>query len=193
MSDRGMEDGLLPRRSIAGERNPETMTYSALPATEVLIVADCWRAETEAEAIIHRAIEAAAEMVDADTGDAELAVMLTDDAGVRTLNANWRGIDKPTNVLSFPALQPTGTPSPDDAPRMLGDIAIAYETVRREADDEQKPFDHHLSHLAIHGFLHLIGYDHETDQEAGEMEDLERKILAQIGIPDPYAPQDRTT
>ena len=76
---------------------------------------------------------------------------------------------------------------------MLGDIAIAYETVRREADDEQKPFDHHLSHLAIHGFLHLIGYDHETDQEAGEMEDLERKILAQIGIPDPYAPQDRTT
>lgn len=193
MSDRGMEDGLLPRRSIAGERNPETMIYSALPATEVLIVADCWRAETEAEAIIHRAIEAAAEMVDADTGDAELAVMLTDDAGVRTLNANWRGIDKPTNVLSFPALQPTGTPSPDDAPRMLGDIAIAYETVRREADDEQKPFDHHLSHLAIHGFLHLIGYDHETDQEAGEMEDLERKILAQIGIPDPYAPQDRTT
>ena len=193
MSDRGMEDGLLPRRSIAGERNPETMIYSALPATEVLIVADCWRAETEAEAIIHRAIEAAAEMVDADTGDAELAVMLTDDAGVRTLNANWRGIDKPTNVLSFPALQPTGTPSPDDAPRMLGDIAIAYETVRREADDEQKPFDHHLSHLAIHGFLHLIGYDHETDQEAGEMEDLERKILAQIGIPDPYVPQDRTT
>jgi len=188
-----MEDGLLPRGSIAGERNPETMIYSALPATEVLIAADCWRAETEAEAIIHRAIEAAAEMVDADTGDAELAVMLTDDAGVRTLNANWRGIDKPTNVLSFPALQPTGTPSPDDAPRMLGDIAIAYETVRREADDERKPFDHHLSHLAIHGFLHLIGYDHETDQEAGEMEDLERRILAQIGIPDPYAPQDRTT
>ncbi len=169
------------------------MIYSASPATEVLIVADCWRAEAGAEAVIHRAIETAAEMVDAETGDVELAIMLTDDDGIRTLNNNWRGIDKPTNVLSFPALQPTGTPSPDDAPRMLGDIAIAYETMRREADDEQKPFDHHLSHLAIHGFLHLIGFDHETDQEAEEMEALERKILAQLGIPDPYAPQQRTT
>jgi probable rRNA maturation factor len=167
------------------------MICSALPATEVLVVAECWRAETDAEAIILRAVETAAGMVDTDTGDAELAIMLTDDAGIRTLNANWRGIDKPTNVLSFPALQPTGTPSPDDAPRMLGDIAIAYETVRREADDEHKPFAHHLSHLTIHGFLHLIGYDHETDEEAGEMENLERKILARLGIPDPYAPQER--
>ena len=169
------------------------MIYSASPATEILVVADCWRAEADAEAIIHRAIQTAAEMVDTDTGDAELAIMLTDDAGIRTLNANWRGIDKPTNVLSFPALQPTGTPSAGDPPRMLGDIAIAYETTRREADDEQKPFEHHLTHLTIHGFLHLIGYDHETDEEAGEMEDLERKILAQLGIPDPYAPQERMT
>ncbi|MBS0529063.1 MAG: rRNA maturation RNase YbeY [Proteobacteria bacterium] len=169
------------------------MIYSASPATEILVVAECWHAEPGAEAVIHRAVEAAAEMVDAETGDAELAIMLTDDAGIRTLNANWRGIDKPTNVLSFPALQPTGVPSPDDAPRMLGDIAIAYETMRREADDEQKPFDHHLSHLAVHGFLHLIGYDHETDEEAEEMEALERKILAQLGISDPYAPQERIT
>ncbi|MEO6946829.1 MAG: rRNA maturation RNase YbeY [Nitrobacter sp.] len=169
------------------------MIYSASPATEILVVADCWRAEADAEAIIHRAIQTAAEMVDTDTGDAELAIMLTDDAGIRTLNANWRGIDKPTNVLSFPALQPTGTPSAGDAPRMLGDIAIAYETTRSEADDEQKPFEHHLTHLTIHGFLHLIGYDHETDEEAGEMENLERKILAQLGIPDPYAPQERMT
>ena len=70
---------------------------------------------------------------------------------------------------------------------MLGDIAIAYETTRREADDEQKPFDHHLSHLAVHGFLHLIGYDHENDDDAEAMEALEREILAQLGIPDPYA------
>ena len=95
-----------------------------------------------------------------------------------TLNSNWRGIDKPTNVLSFPALQPTGdSRADDDAPRMLGDIAIAYETTRREADDEQKPFDHHLSHLAIHGFLHLIGYDHEKDEDAETMEALETEIL----------------
>ena len=116
--------------------------------------------------------------------------MLTDDAGIRTLNSNWRGIDKPTNVLSFPALQPTGAAGPDDAPRMLGDIAIAYETTRQEADDEQKPFDHHLSHLAVHGFLHLIGYDHENDDDAEAMEALEREILAQLGIPDPYADRE---
>jgi len=168
-------------------------TYSS-PATEVLIVADCWSAEADADAVIHRAIEAAAAMVDTDTTDAELAIMLTDDAGIRTLNQNWRGIDKATNVLSFPALQPPeGADEPDEMPRMLGDIAIAYETTRREADDEEKTFANHLSHLAIHGFLHLVGYDHEKDDEAEEMEALEREILATLGIPDPYADQDRVT
>ena len=93
-------------------------------------------------------------------------------------------------MLSFPALQPTGTGASDDAPRMLGDIAIAYQTTRKEADDEQKPFDHHLSHLAVHGFLHLIGYDHEKDDDAEAMESLEAEILAQLGIPDPYADRD---
>jgi probable rRNA maturation factor len=76
---------------------------------------------------------------------------------------------------------------------MLGDIAIAYETTRREADAEDKPFDHHLSHLAVHGFLHLVGYDHENDDEAEIMERLERDILAQLGIPDPYAQDDRVS
>jgi probable rRNA maturation factor len=167
------------------------MTTFSHPVTEVLVVADCWLAEPYAEAVIMRAIEAAASIVEVDTGEAELAVMLTDDSGIRTLNSNWRGIDKPTNVLSFPALQPASGHEPDDAPRMLGDIAIAYETTRREADDEQKPFSHHLGHLAVHGFLHLVGYDHETDGEAEVMESLEREILATLGIPDPYADQDR--
>ena len=168
------------------QQNYETMALSAAPIPEVLVVADCWQAEPDAEAVIHRAIAAASEFVSADIGEAELAVMLTDDAGIRTLNRNWLGTDKPTNVLSFPALQPSRARGPDDAPRMLGDVAIAYETTRREADEEQKPFDHHLSHLAIHGFLHLIGYDHEKDQEAETMEDLERVILSRLGIPDPY-------
>ena len=154
--------------------------------TEVLVVADCWQREPDAEGVIQRAVAAAAETVDEDVADAEVAVMLTDDAGIRTLNSNWRGIDKPTNVLSFPALQPTAG-APSDVPRTLGDIAIAYETMRREADEEQKPFDHHLSHLAVHGFLHLIGYDHENDGDAEEMEALETQILAHLGIPDPYA------
>ena len=84
------------------------MPHSAIPITEVLVVADCWQDEPDAEAVIQRAIAAAAESVDADVADAELAVMLTDDSGIRTLNSNWRGVDKPTNVLSFPALQPDG-------------------------------------------------------------------------------------
>jgi probable rRNA maturation factor len=172
------------------KRDSGAMAQSALPTTEVLLVADCWRSEPDAEAVIHRAIAAAAEMVDADVGEAEIAVMLTDDAGIRTLNANWRGIDKPTNVLSFPALQPTAD-GRDGTPRMLGDIAIAFETTRREADDEQTPFDHHLGHLAVHGFLHLIGYDHEQDGDAEAMETLETEILAQLGIPDPYADRER--
>ncbi len=173
------------------KRNSGAMAQSALPMTEVLVVGDGWQGEPDADAVIQRAIAAAAEIADADVGGAELAVMLTDDAGIRTLNSNWRGIDKPTNVLSFPALQPTGAGGPDDAPRMLGDIAIAYETTRKQADEEQKPFDHHLSHLAVHGFLHLIGYDHEKNDEAEIMEALETEILAQLGIPDPYADRER--
>lgn len=172
------------------------MAPFALPSTEVLVVADCWQAEPDAEAVIQRAIGLAAEIVDAKRNigmdQAEIAVMLTDDAGIRTLNNNWRGIDGPTNVLSFPALPPAGPRLADDPPRMLGDIAIAYQTTRREADDEQKPFDHHLSHLAVHGFLHLLGYDHVTDDGAAVMEALEQEILAQLGIPDPYADRERT-
>jgi len=168
-----------------------TMSQISHPTTEVLVVADCWRSEPDADAVIQRAIAAAADTVDNDVAEAEIAVMLTDDSGIRTLNSNWRGVDKPTNVLSFPALQPTGAGAPDDAPRMLGDIAIAFETTRKEADDEQKPFDHHLSHLAVHGFLHLIGYDHEKDDDAEAMESLEQEILAQLGIPDPYADRER--
>ena len=194
MRETSAESALAKHRQRS--RNPTPMARFALPITEVLVVADCWRAEGNAEAVIHRAVATAAGFVESDLadkglGEAELAVMLTDDSGIRTLNLNWRGIDKPTNVLSFPALAPTGRGTPDDAPRMLGDIAIAYETTRKEADDEQKPFDHHLSHLAVHGFLHLIGYDHENDGDAEAMETLEQQILAQLGIPDPYADRDR--
>ncbi|SED54572.1 probable rRNA maturation factor [Bradyrhizobium erythrophlei] len=176
-----------PRDAGSGHNANFETNVSAFPATEVLVTAECWQAEPDADAVIHRAIEAAAAIADADVADAELAVMLTDDDGIRTLNANWRSIDKPTNVLSFPALQPEGASGEGDAPRMLGDIAIAYQTTRREADEEQKPFDHHLSHLAVHGFLHLIGYDHENDDDAEDMEALEREILSSLGIPDPYA------
>ncbi len=164
------------------------MPNPTAPLTEVVVAAEPWRNEPDAEAVVQRAIAAAAAATGTETSDAELAVMLTDDAGIRTLNKNFRGIDKPTNVLSFPAPEMDG--SADRAPHPLGDIAIAYETVRREADDEHKPFADHLSHLAVHGFLHLVGYDHETDGDADEMEALETDILAQLGIPDPYAERE---
>ena len=167
------------------------MPQIALPLTEILVAADCWRTEPNAEAVIRRAIATAACAVDADIGGAELAIMLTDDSGIRTLNRDWRGIDKPTNVLSFPARPPATASKTGAAPRMLGDIAIAFETMRREAGQEGKPFSHHLSHLAIHGFLHLIGYDHEDDDDAEVMEAREAEILAQLGIPDPYADRER--
>ncbi len=112
----------------------------------------------------------------------EVSVVLTDDAAIRRLNRDWRHIDKPTNVLSFPAaVLENGAPEP-----LLGDIVIAYETVARESAEEHKPFLHHLAHLAVHGFLHLMGYDHETDSQADAMEGLERDILAGLGIADPY-------
>ncbi|WP_024515131.1 rRNA maturation RNase YbeY [Bradyrhizobium sp. Tv2a-2] len=167
------------------------MPQRAYPITEVVVAADCWQREPDAEAIVQRAILAASTAADADVGNAEVAVMLTDDAAIRTLNRDFRGIDKPTNVLSFPAPETHGADDEDVAPHALGDIAIAYETLRREAEEEAKPFLNHLSHLAVHGFLHLIGYDHETDDEADEMEALETAILAQLGIPDPYAERER--
>jgi probable rRNA maturation factor len=158
------------------------------PTADVLIAAECWQAQADAEAIVQRAIAAAASFVELPADETEVAVMLTDDARIRDLNREWRGQDKATNVLSFPAAQPPGE-SPQ--PLMLGDIAIAFETTRNEAETEGKPFQNHLSHLAIHGFLHLLGYDHLDDEEAEEMEALERDILAKLGIADPYLTHDQ--
>lgn len=117
----------------------------------------------------------------------ELSVVFTDDAAIRVLNARWRGMDKPTNVLSFPATSWDGT---GDPPRLLGDIVLALETIRREAAEQGKTFDNHLAHLVIHGFLHLAGFDHEADAEAERMEAVERRALARLAIPDPYAVSD---
>ncbi|MDR3469997.1 MAG: rRNA maturation RNase YbeY [Xanthobacteraceae bacterium] len=168
------------------------MPSPSAPDTDILVSAPCWQEAGDCEAVVRRAIDAAAASVGADAdiaiAGAELAVMLTDDAGLRGLNRAWRGIDKPTNVLSFPA--PPAPGGDLGAPPQLGDIAIAFETTRREAEAEGKPFAHHLSHLAVHGFLHLVGYDHETDADAEVMEGREREILARLGIPDPYASQD---
>jgi probable rRNA maturation factor len=117
----------------------------------------------------------------------ELSLVFTDDASIREINAEWRSQDKATNVLSFPAfpLEPGGKPGP-----MLGDIIVARETVEREAVDLDKSFDDHLTHLMVHGFLHLFGYDHMNNSDAERMEALETRILASLGLSDPYAGQD---
>ena len=109
---------------------------------------------------------------------AELSLVFTDDSGIRRLNKAWRGKDKPTNVLSFP--QKTGA--------LLGDVILAAETVAKEAALADKPLEDHMAHLIIHGFLHLLGFDHQGDGEAEKMEQLERVALKSLGIPDPYAP-----
>ena len=125
--------------------------------------------------------------------DAEVSVLFADDAFVRDLNARWRGQDKPTNVLSFPSA-PEKVPGPRaPGPRSLGDIVLAFETVAREAREAGKPFDHHAAHLLVHGFLHLLGYDHETDAEAAVMEAREARILETLDIPDPSADNTAST
>lgn len=142
-----------------------------------------WPDEAELEASARRAFAAAAERTDAPPLF-EVSLLFTDDAHIQVLNRDFRGKDKPTNVLSFPAASGV---FPDDATKVLGDIVIARETVEREAEEEGKSFDHHLTHLLVHGFLHLLGYDHESDDEAEEMEAMERLILAGLEISDPYA------
>lgn len=113
----------------------------------------------------------------------EIGMMMADDEAVRVLNRDWRGKDKPTNVLSFPSSQP---PAPV-GPRHLGDIALAYETLVREAEAEGKTLRDHALHLLVHGVLHLLGYDHEDDAEADAMEAIEVAALAKLGVSDPYA------
>jgi probable rRNA maturation factor len=112
-----------------------------------------------------------------------VSLCLADDAALQALNLRWRGIDKPTNVLSFPSSQPGRRGDP----MTLGDIALAYETLACEAEALGLPLADHYRHLLAHGFLHLIGYDHETDAEAERMEALETRILTRLGVGDPYA------
>ncbi|MGI8525179.1 MAG: rRNA maturation RNase YbeY [Pseudolabrys sp.] len=150
------------------------------PSLDVLVQSPLWQNQPDAERIVREAIAKTAAACPDTEG--EISVVLTDDDGIRALNKQWRRIDKPTNVLSFPA-------SKAAAP-MLGDIVVAYQTLARECEDERKDFLHHLAHLCVHGFLHLIGYDHQSEAEAESMERLESAILTRLGVPDPYLDRD---
>lgn len=142
---------------------------------EIEVEADDWSAALpEVEVVVERAATAALGRIEGD-----IVVLLTDNAAVRDLNARFRDKDKPTNVLSFPA--------PESAAPHLGDIVLAYGVCVDEAVAQKKTLADHLSHLVVHGVLHLLGRDHEDDAEAEEMEAEEREILAGIGVADPYA------
>lgn len=142
-----------------------------------------WRSALAARTLARQAIAASvAECGVALRPGAELCLHLADDAHVRELNARWRGLDKPTNVLSFPAVEAAHL----GQARLLGDIVLAFETVAREAEAEGKPLADHYRHLVVHGFLHLIGFDHENDADAQRMEAMETRILARLGVADPY-------
>ena len=150
-------------------------------AVEVIDEVEGWPAE--ADHLVRRAVEAAfAAAPTAPQGPVEISVLLTNDAAVQRLNCAWRGKDKATNVLSFPAPSQPGSPGPQP----LGDIALALETVVREAEADEKTVADHLSHLVVHGTLHLLGHDHVVAAEADAMEAIEVAALGRLGIADPY-------
>jgi probable rRNA maturation factor len=150
---------------------------------DVLIEASGWSVLFEPEAQIQRAATAAVAAVGI-TGKVSVTVLLTDDAVVAELNRQWRGKDRPTNVLSFPAAPlPAGRHA---IVQPLGDIALAWGVVAREAQEQGKTLENHLAHLIVHGVLHLAGHEHETDEAASAMQALEIKTLTGLGIPDPY-------
>ncbi|CUX40690.1 rRNA maturation RNase YbeY [Rhizobium oryzihabitans] len=160
---------------------------------QISVETEGWSSEEDLHAFATKALDAAVDVLKREEEQpfpkipVELSLVFTDDENIREINAEWRDKDKATNVLSFPAfpLEPGGMPGP-----MLGDIVIARETVEREALELEKSFGDHLTHLLVHGFLHLFGYDHMDEEEAEEMESLETRILAVLGLSDPYAGQE---
>ncbi len=153
-------------------------------------IEESWPASSGLDALAEKASRGAAAAAPELTNPRLSASLLfTSDAEVQVLNREWRGKDRPTNVLSFPMLERSEllALAPDGPPELLGDIALAYETCAREAAEKSVPLEHHAAHLIIHGLLHLAGHDHESSpEEATEMEALEIKALASMGIGNPY-------
>jgi probable rRNA maturation factor len=162
-----------------------------MEAAEITVTVSCdaWLAacpNAEALAEVAAGAALAAERNGVEDGPVLVGIVLTDDSEQRALNRIWRGKDSPTNVLSF-ALGDPDDPAPLGAPVLLGDVVLAFETVAREAAAQKKALPDHLSHLVVHGVLHLLGFDHESDAEAAIMEARETEILAALGMPAPYA------
>ncbi len=162
--------------SLAGLLMPTIPTAGNMTIElDLRVEAEGWQSIDGLTCLCQKALEAAAKL---ETVVGEVSLLLTDDVEMQTLNSAWRGKDAPTDVLSFPA-------DPMDAP-FLGDIAVGIGIAARDAETQGKTLADHLRHLVIHGFLHLVGHDHEEDTQAVEMEALERQALATLGVPDPY-------
>lgn len=145
---------------------------------------EAWLALAGLDSVARGAVAAALASAHTDAEEGEIGLLFTSDEAIAEINAEWRAKDKPTNVLSFPA--PEGMPVPDGEPRPLGDVVLAFGVIAREAAEQGKTLHDHTTHLIVHGVLHLLGFDHETDAEALEMERLEAGILKGLGISDPY-------
>ncbi len=163
------------------------MTRAAAPPVRhrIAVAVPCaaWRETVPgAAALVRRAARTALALAAPDIAAAEVSVVLTDDDVIARLNRDWRGKAGPTNVLSFPC---EDRPAPG-GPMLLGDVVLAHETVAREARERAIAPADHLAHLVVHGVLHLLGHDHEADDEARRMEGLEVSALARLGIGDPY-------
>lgn len=161
---------------------------SSQEAIVVAVESAAWQgAIADLDGLCRRAVAAAlAAEAPAIACRAEVGVLLTDDEAIRALNREWRGQDRPTNVLAFPAQEPAGPALPPDGPLLLGDVVVAYGTSAREAEGSARPLADHLQHLLVHGTLHLLGHDHELAAAAERMERREVEVLATLGVPDPY-------
>ena len=158
---------------------------------DCMIACPDWRAhfdnlEKHLRRVLEAGVEAVPDLWESPARAWEVSIVMTDDAAVQTLSRNHLGKDKPTNVLSFPQ---SGPYAPDRRP--LGDIILAYHTVEREAGEQRKSIEAHAAHLTLHGLFHLLGFDHQTDDEAHRMETLERQALSTLGYDDPYTDDQR--
>jgi probable rRNA maturation factor len=148
---------------------------------EVVRHGDAWTQARITDAFLRRAARAAISAAPLPPGGYQVTLLLTGDAEMRVLNRTWRGKDASTNVLSFPANEAVTEPG------LLGDVVLAYETTLKEAREQNLALEAHVAHLVVHGVLHLLGFDHVKEAEAERMENLERSVLASLGIADPYA------
>jgi len=168
----------------------EETTFQAADGTEISENSPFWRKRIPAfEDMSLQAVNAVFDVIGLPENRPEISIVLADNQTVQELNRDYRNMDKPTNVLSFPLGGDDNMPAIPGT-MMLGDVILAFETVSAEAISQDKSIENHTSHLIVHGVLHLLGHDHEDDAQADAMETLEKKILATLGIDDPYVMPD---